>query len=109
MTFYRLENEEGKGPFVTDAEYLLPDMWEVLGRHNSLPNPEEEALSFTEKHFCGFPTKKSIYKWFTKKELSILLQNGYSLYKCQGKAERGQYQVTFLKKDIISKTKILCA
>lgn len=105
ITFYRLENDQGIGPFKENAVYLFPHCDRLIQKHNNLPTPQSEGLYMDTEYYCGFPTKRAISKWFSKGELATLLDNGYTLYKCTGIANKGKYQVTFKKQDLTSKIK----
>lgn len=107
-TIYRLEHSNGKGPWYRNIARDINHRTRVYNRHNKLPPIFDDFPKWNKLYFCGVPNKKSLYKWYTKKELKELEERGIKLYKLKvKKVIPGTHQVFFLKRNIIEKHEIV--
>jgi hypothetical protein len=116
ITVFRVENEEGKGPYTSTREPCLLDAHSDDGKH---PLPYEDGVFAYEidqyskdarKHSYGFPSVESVSNWFNDEELVWLSQEGFSIntYEVSQKHVRqGKMQLAFLKEKATFKGKFL--
>jgi hypothetical protein len=113
MKVYRIENEEGQGPFRTNAckdhHYEPPGpatdnvFGDVLGYFKLFKTGEVFHYNY------GFQTKYHLNKWFPQKDLKWLEKKGYSLFEYDiphWKVHFGGHQCAFKKKDAIKFNRI---
>lgn len=117
MIIYRLEHPRTrKGPYNSKNTSLS---WQT-GNHNKSdkknPTPfvdfkrKDSQLFYREENFlCGFSSLEQLNKWFNKTELKRLKDSGFKIYKInvdgRSKILKGEKQVAFRRKFIISKEK----
>ncbi len=82
-TVYRIQNENGKGPY--RGLYNMPiELYDILNEHHRPihPKPMDDGYDYMleENMLCGFESMDSLHKWFSKYELKLLRQSGFEIY-----------------------------
>ena len=112
MHVYRVENTEGKGPYVGNTDFIYSLLEKVYGNaraHNDKnhPIPLDDGISRAEylmeqKACCGFLTKKQLKDWFSIELRRELSGHGFdvSVYEVEpGYVYTGNTQVLFFKEN----------
>lgn len=101
MWVYRVENEEGKGPYLSMPGKC--DCWQTTDHNRSWrhPLPEDDIRewmgSYTSLHLFGFKDKRQLYSWFSQEELNNLNKLGFVVKKMKAKEILyGGYQIAFI-------------
>ena len=85
MPVYRFEHENGLGPYTNLTYPCLKDLVNkgvpIHQGHEHPSDYEDLGRNIYLDEFCGFHKKSLISKWFTKKEINVLLQAGYKIKK----------------------------
>jgi hypothetical protein len=101
-TFYRLEAQDGKGPYTTEIKTNL--LLRMREEHDRIASEEESrtpSVSSDMWHWFirsiikegqlhlpklfGFVSEEQMKKWFTIEELMMLLDNGFNIKEYQSK------------------------
>ena len=104
MTFFRVQNKQGNGPYKGCNESL-----QFLHHHNNsklhpMPLHDEGIDRFIEPdEICAFESPEQLKQWFTDKELKTLKEEwGFEVVSVSGTLRaKGKYQV-LITPDIIS-------
>ena len=98
-TVFRVENEEGIGPYRNNN--LCNGL---LNHHNDSENnpaPWRDPFikrNMKENEFCGFESLDALFEWFSDEEIDALELQGYSIFKTQGIVTvKGEKQLLFKK------------
>lgn len=92
MIFYRIENEDGKGPYSCS----IPVSWQrkLHTAMNGCPSAHEDVTldkcmlaSYVADYplgIFGFRTMKQLHSWFEPGEIRILDRHGFKIKEVQG-------------------------
>lgn len=111
MLVYRVENEERKGPYVSDrwsadADKIGLGYWDMIESHRDKythPNTIEDDLdtSGTDRWHHAFPSLDMFEEWFLPKWRLALALSGYALVKYD--VQYPDYRLGFSGKQVIFK------
>lgn len=110
VTVFRVEDENGHGPYHNKGARSLFDMW-ADGRHNAdngRPLPKYDIENWNELYsegviedYCyGFLYLEQLHSWFSKSELTKLKCLGYNVQQHEVDEQHillGDYQIAFIK------------
>jgi hypothetical protein len=93
-TLWRIEDEEGEGPFrspfMRRRISLAATDGEDNGWTNDLPLPMEEGLDMHGQHLCAIADHASLGIWFPVPVRRLLGDHGYSIVRIQAQAGAAQ-------------------
>lgn len=100
MLVYRIENDNGVGPFVAGDDWdFYPLDYHPGQAFMDFPRPDDDGLLFEEDiHKCGCASLRQLIHWFPKPVRTMLTERNYKLVVLDIPDERvqvGQYQVIF--------------
>ena len=107
MIVYRVENEEGKGPYRDRSPSEFRD--DMVDRHSCCPDhplPEDDGLLAIHKLGLeisyGFSSLESLHEWFSEYELEMLYNEGYVIQTYEAsEVHKGEHQVVFAKQTAV--------
>ena len=99
MIVYRVENEDGKGPYEGTCDWSL---WQTRDHvEPSHPGPKDDGIDIEmEVDYCGFASFGQLRDWFESEELVMLRKLGFKVRRIRVPRSRvkfGKKQVVFRK------------
>ncbi len=83
-TVYRVQNENGKGPYRVGLSGVSAELYDALRTHQkpTHPRPRYDGCNFMlkENMLCGFESMESLRTWFNKHELKLMRQSGFEIH-----------------------------
>ena len=83
-TYYRVENDQGNGPYQDSAGTFRSYMGLAHSFDSAHPSPFRSGYSMRMVDYCAFNNMQDLFRWFGG-WLPTLIQNGYRVVKVTGK------------------------
>lgn len=100
-TVWRVENEDGEGPYRIEAKtgHILD--FTATYRHPTPWQEEGIARCTRDGEQCAFESESQARAWFTERELQELEKLGYKLKKIEATVTaRGEAQILIIKEGV---------
>ena len=98
-TYYRVENDQGVGPYQDAAGTFRSNMGLAHSWHSAHPSPARSGYAMRMVDYCAFNNMQDLFRWFGG-WLPMLIRDGYHVVKVSGKLRFDDgYQVVI--RDII--------
>ena len=100
MKVYRVERQDGLGPYRPDVPDEVTDTLYNWRRGDNHPTPDDGGLVMRKTDLYGFTSKRALHTWFAGAK-RVLRKHGFLLATYSVPAEhvrRGDRQVAFPKK-----------
>ncbi len=88
MKVFRIQNEDGYGPYVSRFTLPIPEIDIMCNKHagDAYFDSALWPTSFTEctrergeDYRCGFINEAQLFNWFSEEEIEMLRRNGYDI------------------------------